>query len=57
MEKFAQYRKSGVAVVGFAATVAVQAFAPDTWQWQLANGVLAALTTAGVWAVPNRPQQ
>jgi hypothetical protein len=44
-----------IGVVGFAALVAVQVFAPDTWQWKLASAVLAAGAAYGAWRVPNRP--
>lgn len=57
LKNLAEYRKTAVAAVGFAATVAVQMFAPDTWQWKLAAAVLAAGAAYGVWRVPNRPAQ
>lgn len=51
-----KYAKFAVAVVGITATVLMQMFAPETAVWQVANIVLAALTAAGVYAVPNRTQ-
>lgn len=55
MKNLAEYRKAAIAAAGFAATVAVQVFAPNTWQWHLGNAVLAAGAAYGVWRVPNRP--
>ena len=55
MSKLKPYLKFVVAAVGSAATWAVGTFAPDSKVWLIATAVLAVLTAAGVYAVPNKP--
>lgn len=47
-----RYGKAWVAVVGFIGSVMSQGLLPDSWvPWVTA--LVAGLTAAGVWAVPN----
>ena len=54
MSKLKPYLKAVVAAVGSAATWAVGTFAPDSKVALIATAVLAILTAAGVYAVPNK---
>jgi hypothetical protein len=55
MTKLAPYLKAIVAIGGAAVTAALGIFPPNTQTWTLLTILSAALTAAGVYAVPNKP--
>lgn len=54
MTKIRQYAKALIATFGGALTVAVQTIPADTTAGRIIAAIVALLTAAGVYAVPNK---
>lgn len=49
-----KYAKTFVAIAGSTVTAALALFPPSSTTWQILTVLSAALTAAGVYAVPNK---